>query len=273
MVAMVNPIEFFTWLGYISAASVVVFIAEKFLHWAFDKKVITPFIQRVRWKWRAFLTRRDPLECTFEIKYSPMSSLTVSEAKQSVSDVFDNTGSESQGRIEFSTLSWDGDGEGIGFIQAEHIECDYPFDIQVELIENPEDLTERPSVPFEKRLVDAFHFSIGFKFPYHRLEATIQNLGVFASFLESGLSNTVRGTLSPGQFVIHPVESNLTLDEWIVREGFDVSLMLADKGDTAKTEVEFFPDRAEVHPPHLEMDTETTRYIRLMILEYYLKKS
>ncbi|OAQ52197.1 hypothetical protein HTG_11290 [Natrinema mahii] len=76
--------------------------------------------------------------------------------------------------------------------------------------------------------------------------------------------------MSGAQFIIHPVDSNLTLDEWIRREEFDVSLLLASKGQ-AKTEVEFFPDHAEIHPPYLEIDEEVIRYIRLMIINYYLK--
>ncbi|QLK26179.1 hypothetical protein HYG81_00705 [Natrinema zhouii] len=87
------------------------------------------------------------------------------------------------------------------------------------------------------------------------------------------MEKQVEGTFSQGQFVIYPVESDLTLDEWIRNEGFDVSLLLANtERMTQRTEVEFFSDRAEIHPPHLEIDSETTRHIRLLILNYYLQK-
>lgn len=271
---MIDILGLFTWLGYLTGASFLLFLFEKILYWAFDRKILTPIIVKAKWKWRALLTRKDPLDSTFEVQYSPMDRFNVNESKEIVDQALKAAQSESQGRIKLGTLSWDENDEGRGFIEADHIECNYPFNIEIKLIEDPDDLVERPDLSFHERNVEGFHFSINFRFPFHKLESTVQNIGVFSSFLETGLKSTQRGNLGPGQFVINPVESNLTLDEWIRNEGFDVSLLLADTGsNTGRTEVEFFPDRAEVHPPHLEIDSETTRYIRLMILEYYLKKS
>lgn len=247
---------------------------DRFLQWAFGKKVLDPLWEGIKWRYRAFRTRGNPIEATFETSYTPSGNYTVNQGKELVSRGLEKAETASKGRLDLGTLSWDADGVGVGFVEADHVECQHPFKVRVELHDDAGDLPQSAGKPFGEHQLDYVHFKIRFKFAFHQLDETIQNLGASASFLSKGMRSAARGTLSSGQFIIHPVESDLTLDEWIKNEGFEVSLLLAGEGQHGgSTEVEFFPDRAEIHPPHLEIDSETTRYIRLLILNYYLRKS
>lgn len=260
-------------LGYGAAGILAGKLVDQVLDRLTGKKIVEPAFDAARWRWRAFKTRGDPLDATFEVKFSPESKISVCQARELVSEGLAETSDVSKNRVTLGTLSWDEDDQGKGFMDVDYIGSKFPFSLEISLLEDVDDLRKRPAVSFGERYVDGIHFKINFKFPFHSLEDTIQNLGAFASFLNKGMNKAMDVTTSPGQFIVHPVKSDLTLDEWIKEDGFDVSLLLANGRDgVERTEVEFFPDRAEIHPPHLEVDSETTRYIRLLILNYYLRK-
>lgn len=236
--------------------------------WALDRKIIAPIVDGAKWRIRALWTRANPIESGFEVSYTPRDDLTRREARSVVEDVFENVEESSHDRLSVDGVAWDGD---TGKSQVTHIDGHYPYEVKVSLPPSSDDMRENPGVDSLERKISKIHVRIWFKFPFHAMDDVLSNLGTFASFLERSFKQTIRGTISDGQFIIDPVEGNLTLDEWIEQEGFEISVLLASEGKS-KTEVEFFPDHAEVHPPYLEIDSETRRYIRLMILNYYLRE-
>jgi len=73
--------------------------------------------------------------------------------------------------------------------------------------------------------------------------------------------------VTTGQFVVQPVDHNLTLDEWVGKERFDVSLLL--ESDDGNRSVTFFGDRAEMSTPTKRVDRKSAEYIRELLLNYY----
>lgn len=245
-------------------------VLDKILEVLIGTKVIRPLIGKVKLKFRSFLTIIDPVEATFQINYSPRDEYSVAEIKNRLEDVFDTTERESKQRVKAEKIRWTGKD---GKTEVKHTEAKYPYTVSLDLVRDSEDRAENPEKPVEEQLIEGINFQIKFRFPFPALEAEIPNLGIFASKLEDGLDEVFYGIASDAQIVIHPIESELTLDEWINREGFDVSLLLAGSNDgVTRTEVEFFPDHVEVHPPYYEVDSEVIRYIRLLVMNYYLEK-
>ncbi|QLK26178.1 hypothetical protein HYG81_00700 [Natrinema zhouii] len=117
-------------------------IVDRILDWAFGKKIIERCIKEVRWRVRAFKTRGDPLKITYEIKYSPTSNYSVRETKKIVSEGLKTAGEHSKGRAEIDTLAWDEQRGENGFVEIDYIECDYPFQMEVSLIEDLDNLRE-----------------------------------------------------------------------------------------------------------------------------------
>lgn len=234
-----------------------------------DRKLIAPAFNSVRWRIRAFLTRMNPIRASFEIGFTPSNSVATTEAKEIVAEGFEKCEEYTKSRFQISHVTWDESGSG--FAEALHADLKFPFQISLHIEPDVDDVLENPEVDFENRNIEKIHFEIKFQFPYHELSNTLTNLGTFASYLERGLGDVADGTFSDGQFIIRPIEGELTMDEWIEEEGFQVTLLLAGD-EPGQTEVEFFPDHAEIHPPYSEMDSEVIRYAELMIQHYYLRK-
>ena len=74
--------------------------------------------------------------------------------------------------------------------------------------------------------------------------------------------------MTDGRFVVSPIESKLTLDDWIKKEQFDVSLLL--ESEDRRNSVEFYSGRAVISSPHTDVDDKAVGYIRATPLNYYL---
>lgn len=63
---------------------------------------------------------------------------------------------------------------------------------------------------------------------------------------------------SKGTFVITPIKGELTLDQWIKKENFDVSMLLKSKEQIL---VDFYADKAKLTTPHLGIDSTIAHYL------------
>lgn len=250
-------------LGAIVVVIIGTLAVDKVLETVIDKKIFTPIAQRSLQKWKAFRTRFDPLESTYEISFSPRREIAMSDAPELVEEILDACEEASKDRVEIETVRWSSSQKD-GYVTAEFTTEDHPYKIDIALTPDVDSLRENPGTPS----LDSITFEIDFKFEFHSLDDEMHNMSSFVSFLQKGAKNIAAGTFSNGQFVIQPVETDLTLDEWIQEEQFNVSLLLATQDQ--QTQVEFFPDKAVVQPPYNEVDAETVKYIRATLLNYYL---
>ncbi|WP_396610800.1 hypothetical protein ACH9L7_11255 [Haloferax sp. S1W] len=241
---------------------------DYFLEWAIGKKVVGPLKRKITWYLKSSLTKFSPIDATFEISYNPRGDYTVSQIQTHLEEVRSLIERESYERISCRTIHWNGlSGES----SAKHIDSKHGYSLDINLKESQEDLIQSPDKDTSDRIVREINFKITFKFALPEVESELPNLGVFVRLLESSLNDVFNGNASPARIILNPVENDLTLDEWIHKEGFDMSVRLAgQKGNTKKTEVEFFQNHVTVHPPYYEMDSEVTRYVKMLVMHYYL---
>jgi hypothetical protein len=92
---------------------------------------------------------------------------------------------------------------------------------------------------------------------------------LFSRFLREAAQDLLQvRSVTDGRFVVSPINNNLTLDDWIKKDQFDVSLLL--ESEDGRSSVEFYSDRAVISSPHTDVDDMTVEYIRATLLNYYL---
>lgn len=245
-------------------AKVFDFLLQRYL----GKRVVAPAVNAVTWRVKSLLTRFDPIEASFHLNYTPRESLTVSEAKDAVEDVLSEISTKSGGRVITTLSGWN---DRQGRYSATHSDAKEDYEIKINLNRDVADLTTNPDADPSDRMISEIHFEITFSFPFPHIDTELANIGVLVAKLEQSLDEEIGGTGSPARILLHSVENSLTLDSWILDEDFEVGLRLTGKNDDVEqTEIEFFSDHIEVYPPYYEIDGELIRYIRILVMNYYL---
>lgn len=251
---------FFIWLGQ----RLVDTVASRVI----DKKVFQRIFARAAREIKIIKTRGDPVGATFSLSYTPEEDLTIASATDRLETAFKHAEQSSGGKISIVSQHWD-EKDRKGNVEIEYSDKTEKFTVKTNLIQDTESLRKAPSGSPDDVLVGSIGMEIEFDFPFHLLEDTLFNLSSLTNYLEDGYSEQIRGSFSGGRFVISPVKNDLTIDEWIEEERFDISLLLSSK-DESGTEVEFFPDRAIIKSKQREIDAMTVSYVRELLLNYYL---
>jgi len=269
MTLIENILSAQTIFGFLLAVCLWIFtkIFDKVVERAFDKKIISPFVSSIKWRIQAIKTRANPIEADFEISYSPRNGLTRREAKKELEKAFDSVEEQSRERLDVGEVHWN---KKSGEVQIEHVDLAKPYNVQIKLPTKASEHRERPDASMSEQYVSKIYFNFGLKFAFKEFRDILDNLDVAVRFLDAALDERVSGEFSTGKFIIYPLSADLTVDDWISDEGFEISILLSDQDDS-KTEVELFSNRAEIRPPYKEIDSETARYLHRMILEYYLR--
>lgn len=233
-----------------------------------DKKLFEPIYQRAQRKYKIIRTKAEPVASEFSVSYTPEEKITVSEVTERLPVAFSRAEQTSNGKITVQENYWS-DEDRKGRAEIHYLNQTEVFNIDVTVIQDTSSLRANPAGEPDEVLVGSIGVDIKFKYPFDLLEETLFNLQSLISYLETGFEDQIRGSFSGGRFVISPVNTNLTLDEWVEEEQFDVSLLLAGEDDN-RTEVEFFSDRAVVKSNQREIDGQTVNYMRELLLNYYL---
>ena len=241
-------------------------LVDIILELAIQRKVFNPIYRIIRRKVKSALSWREPISTDFEISYRPNQDLNIEDARDVADLALKSCEEESKGKISVGDLHWSSEERLKGSAKVDYIDGHYPYDVEITLSPDTEEIRDPGSEGIE---IHSISFNIEFRYPFYRLEDALFNLDSFFSFLESGLEKTIAGSFSGGRFVITPVSSDLSLDEWIEKDRFEPSLLLSSQDETA--EVEFFQNRAVVSTSYTEVDSETVGYIRAILLNYYLE--
>ena len=251
-------------IGFWIFAKIFDFLLQRYL----GRRVVAPAVNAVTWRVKSLLTRFDPIEASFQLNYTPRGSLTVSEAKDAVDVVLSNISTKTGERVTTTLSGWNG---RQGIYRATHSDAKEDYEIKIKLNRDVGDLTTNPDIDPSDRKISEIHFEISFSFPFPHIDTALANIGVVVAKLKESLDEEIGGSESPARILLHSVENSLTLDSWILDEDFDVGLRLTGKNDNVEqTEIEFFNDHIEVFPPYYEIDGELIRYIRILVMNYYL---
>lgn len=253
-------------------AGAVVYIVQKFIDTLtshiFDKKIFYPIFSSIKKRWKILKTNAKPVKATFSLSYTPEENLSVSSTTERLKRTFHKVEDSSNGKITIDDEYWSVS-ERRGKVEFHYSDQRESFTANINLVRDTECVKSTPSGDPDEVNVGSIGLEIGFKFPFKQLEDTLFNLGSLISYLEAGFESQIRGNFSSGRFVITPVNTDLTIDEWVEEEQFDISLLLATEGQD-RTEVEFFSDRAIVKSNQREIDAKTVKYMKELLLNYYL---
>ena len=232
------------------------------------KRIVAPIVNAVTWRAKSLLTRFDPIEASFHLNYTPRGSITVSEGKDAIDNVLSEIPTKTGGRVTTALSGWNGR-EGV--YKASHSDAKEDYKIKIRFNRDVDDLTSNPDADLADSEISEIHFEIQFSFPFPDIDTELANVGVLVGKLEKALDEEIGGSASPARILLHSVENSLSLDRWILNEDFEVGLRLTgNDDDVEQTEIEFFSDHIEVYPPYYEIDGELIRYIRILVMNYYL---
>lgn len=229
----------------------------------FNEKLFTKAYKKAKRKGKAIWTRKEHIKADFEFSVDIRPDITVREAKAQVEDLHQAIRYISNG--EFNVVeTWEkSDTEVRSKICPSGKSDTYTVDFQFVPDPTSENVLDAP--------VTSAGIKIEFDFAFAHLKGAIIDLTSFSSFLQKALEQTYPTIrISDTRFVVAPINSNnLTLDDWIQKQQFDVSLLLRSP-DNERRSVRFSADRAEITSPHENVDDETVEHIRATLLNYYL---
>lgn len=233
-----------------------------------NEKIIGRIVQKIIRRIKIIRTRGDPVSATFSLSFTPEQDLTVSDATNKLETGFQRAEQASSGKISIESQHWD-ESDRDGKVEIHYSDATEAFNIDVDIVQDPDSIRQADSINPANIQVGSVGLDIKFRFPFHLLEDTLFNLGSLMNYLEDGFNSEIRGSFSNGSLVISPIDDGLTINDWIEEEQFDISLLLTTEGED-RTEVEFFPDRAVVKSNKREIDAQTVRYTKELLLNYYL---
>ena len=229
-------------------------------------RLIDRVVRKATKRFKAFTTRFKKIKTDFEFTASIRDSPKISEAKGSVESTLKATQSFSKDNIHIERVNWIDEQTIEGKIR--YLESD-PLTVSIHLLQDNDSFSNPGVDTIEDANLSSISVSIRFEFPFHDLKGTLINLSTFAGFLRQGLNQEfdIR-RFTHSRFIVGSLENDLTLDEWIEQERFEVSLLLRDESN--ERSVEFMGDCAIVTSPYSEIDDTTAEYIRATLLNYYL---
>lgn len=233
---------------------------DRALLWFFNEKVFAKLVSKVKKKAKALWTKRDHIRADFEFSADIDREITVREGKEKTDQLLEILQRECNGEFE-KTEDWE-KSEMERRIRISPAEQDKPYIVDLNFVPDPTD----------HGTLDAPLSSIGvhIEFAFGDLRGAIIDLTSFANFLKKALRQTYSVVhMSNSRFVVSPIDNDLTLDDWIHKQQFDVSLLLQSP-ENERRSVRFYGDRAEITSPHENVDDATVEYIRATLLNYYL---
>ena len=250
--------------GAIAIFSLWLFLkaVDRALLWFFNEKIFAKLLSKAKKRAKAYWTKRDHIKADFEFSADVKPETTVQAGKEKTDQLLEVLYRECNGEFEKAEELETSETEKR--IRISSTEKDEPYIVDIKFVPDPT----------ESGTLDAPLSSVGvqieFEFAFGDLRAAIIDLTSFANFLKTALRRTYPVVhVSNSRFVVSPIDNDLTLDDWIQKQQFDVSLLL-QSSENERRSVRFYGDRAEITSPHENVDDATVEYIRATLLNYYL---
>ncbi len=238
------------------------------------KKAIDRRVFQSAWRWvtkraKAFWTRKQAISAEFEFSVYVSENISVEDAHRRVPQLIELTEEESNSSLDLREgPRWD-DSKNSAKYEMQYMGASETYDVIFTFNDDSNrsdhfDADSTNDVP-----LSSIGVTVQFDFAFHELKDEIIELGNFTTFLQRSFRELFEvDQITTGDFVVSPIKKDLTLDEWVNEEQFEVSLLL--QADEESRSVRFYPDRAIITTPTKQMDKETTEYIRQTLLNYYL---
>jgi hypothetical protein len=190
--------------------------------------------------------------------------------KESIELLIDSLSQKHQEYIKFRPISWN-DEHNLGSVRVSYNEREFSMDVQIKidyLDFDPEEQVLKSKANKVTTISEGIAFSLETDFPFHSLEQMLLSLSALTGFVREELKEKVSVVeFSKGMFTLAPIKGDFTIDDWVKKKQFEVSLLLkAEK----KILVNLYPKKAEIIFPAFQIDDRVSEYLRETILNYYL---
>lgn len=234
----------------------------------FDRKAFEPVWRWINRKYKSIRTKRNKITADYEYSIYLDSELPANASRDTAETVLNAVNNRSDGDFEIIDQKWSDDGNELDAKIRYKNKAD-PYELTLNFIPQS---TGSGAGPFDTEYdsaIGSIGVNITFRFEFGKIRNSIIDLMLFARFLRDSVTDLLQvQSVTDGRFIVSPIDNDLTLDEWIKEEQFDVSLLL--ESEDGRSSVEFHHDKAVISSPHTDVDDATVEYIRATLLNYYL---
>ena len=232
----------------------------------FDRRLFKPVFDSLKRKYRAWSLRREKISATFEYSVYLEEDLPQSDLQGLSDTIFESVESQSEEDFRVVDRKWSVDRKEI-LSEVKHAERNEPYRVILSFLPDGEPTFETDEVPAQN--IGSIGISIKFQFAFGNIRGSIIDLMVLSEFLTDSIKKQVsHQSVTDGQLIVSSLEDDLTLDNWVNTEQFDVSLLL--HSEDGRRSVEFHKDRAIIKSPYSMVDQQTVEYIRAVLINYYI---
>ncbi|MFQ6056758.1 MAG: hypothetical protein ACE5J3_12340 [Methanosarcinales archaeon] len=238
-------------IGIYIGARVIDVVAKHFI----DRAIFGPFWNYIKQRVKILFTHAKPIsvEFQFKIRTNPM---PLNNIKTSIKNALEYVKEENKNRIKADPLTWNDKYGNVNLSFGK-----WTFKLSMSFLEDYELIGQNNNIT-------NIAFSIDVNFPFSSLSNVVLDLSAITGFIRHAILREIpNAKFSKGTFVITPIKGELTLDQWIKKENFDVSMLLKSKEQIL---VDFYADKAKLTTPHLGIDSTIAQYLRAILLNYYL---
>jgi predicted HAD superfamily hydrolase len=243
---------------------IAVYAVIKIIDFATRRAINRAYFSEI-WGWikrkiKIILSKHRKIKCKYEFSVYIEDLDSKSSRKDVVDNVFSNVKERSKDSVEIDSNRWNS-GNNTVHVKHTYMGKSAPYETTlrfVEPIEADKSLSKK----------DSIGVSIQFSFEFARLRNEIIDLSGFVQILQDAISEELGSSeFTEPQFIVSPIDADLTLDDWIKKEQMDISVLL-ESSDTDRS-VRFYPDKATIKAPHSKIDDQTVEYVRATVLNYY----
>ncbi len=258
--------------GHIQGALIVLLVPvvtttiDYILQSLFEKKAFEPIWSGAKRKYKSWKTKRNKITADYEFSVYLKKDLPADAPRETAAEILNSISERSNGDFYVIDKKWSDDGNELD-IRVRYKDKKDPYEMTLNFI--PGGSERGPFDTVHDHSIASIGVNITFRFEFGKLRSSMIDLMLFARFLQASISDELKmRSITNGRFIVSPIENDLTLDEWIKKEQFDVSLLL--ESEEGRSSVEFHRDKAIISSPHTDVDDATVEYIRATLLNYYL---
>lgn len=240
--------------------TLVDYIAQSLL----DRKIFEPLWTGARQRYKAWRSKYNKISSDYEFSIYLASNLPADSPREVAEDLLAEVDHQSDGDFEIVEQKWSDDDCEID-VHVRYKNRQEPYELTLNFIPDTDDAFDSEFDPS----IGSIGIRIRFLFEFAQLRNSMIDLMLFAQFLKDAADEVLPvRSITDGRFVVSPIDNDLTLDDWIKKEQFDVSLLL--ESQDRRSSVEFHSEKAVISSPHTAVDDKTVEYIRATLLNYYL---
>lgn len=233
-----------------------------------NRRVFDRLWKKVSKKVKALWTQYKKIKADFEFTAYTQSDLTISEAEDKIKTAVEDCEQISKGNIRIVRDPEVRDSDQKVEAKAEYLDHD-PFVVTFDIVPDSASITNDEVQGTNEAKLASIGINVRFEFAFNELKGVLMDLNNFADFLRTEIEEEFKvRSFTNSQLTVGSLENDLTLDDWIEEQRFEVSLLL--KTDRGERSVEFYGDKAVVTSPYAQVDDTTADYIRATLLNYYL---